>query len=47
MVTLYGIVSYSLGAVAGVWFFSENLSVVNWVGLGLVAMVLISYQGAT
>lgn len=47
MVTIYGIVSYVLGAIAGLWFFGERLTLVNWmgIGLGLLALVFISHHG--
>src|SRR5262245_8153931 len=47
MVAVYGVLTYVLGAIAGVWFFGERLVAVNWIGLvlGLVALLLISYGG--
>lgn len=45
MVAVYGVLTYILGAVAGLWLFHEQLSIANWIGmgLGLVALILMGF----
>jgi drug/metabolite transporter (DMT)-like permease len=47
MVAVYGVLTYVLGAIAGVCLFGERLVPANWIGLalGLVALLLIGYGG--
>lgn len=45
MVAVYGVLTYVLGAVAGVCIFNEHVSAAGWAGvaLGLVGLLLVSF----